>query len=64
MTPYYTEPGIEIYHGDCRDFMPGLGKVDLVITDPPYGKKETHAGHLSTVNKHPNERLRQEVLML
>ena len=37
MTPYYTEPGIEIYHGDCRDILPGLGAVDLVLTDPPYG---------------------------
>ena len=37
MTPYYTEPGIEIYHGDCRDILPGLGAVDLVISDPPYG---------------------------
>ncbi len=36
MTPYYTEPGIEIYHGNCRDVLPGLGKVDLVLTDPPY----------------------------
>ena len=37
MTPYYTEPGIEIYHGDCREILPTLGKVDLVLTDPPYG---------------------------
>ena len=37
MTPYYTEPGIETYHGDCRDILPGLGAVDLVLTDPPYG---------------------------
>jgi len=37
MTPYYTEPGIEIYHGDCREVLPELGKVDLVLTDPPYG---------------------------
>ena len=37
MTPYYTEPGIEIYHGNCREVLPGLGKVDLVLTDPPYG---------------------------
>ena len=34
MTPYYTEPGIEIWHGDCRDILPGLGAVDLVFTDP------------------------------
>jgi DNA modification methylase len=26
-----------LYLGDCRDILPGLGKVDAVITDPPYG---------------------------
>jgi len=37
VTPYYSEPGITIYHGDCRDILPHLPKVDLVLTDPPYG---------------------------
>jgi DNA modification methylase len=23
--------------GDCRDILPTLGKVDAVVTDPPYG---------------------------
>lgn len=23
--------------GDCREFLPRLGKVDAVVTDPPYG---------------------------
>ena len=36
-TPYYEEPGIVIYHADCRDILPHLPKVDLVLTDPPYG---------------------------
>lgn len=36
MTPYYDEAGITIYHGDCRDVLPELGAVDVVITDPPY----------------------------
>ena len=27
----------ELYLGDCLDVMPGLGKVDAVVTDPPYG---------------------------
>jgi DNA modification methylase len=35
--PYYEEEGIVIYHGDCRDILPHLPKVDLVLTDPPYG---------------------------
>ena len=34
--PYYEEPGITIYHGDCRDILPHLEQVDLVLTDPPY----------------------------
>jgi site-specific DNA-methyltransferase (adenine-specific) len=34
--PYYEEPGIVIFHGDCREILPLLPKVDLVLTDPPY----------------------------
>ena len=26
-----------LYLGDCREVLPTLGKVDAVITDPPYG---------------------------
>lgn len=29
--------GVEVYLGDCRDILPTLGKVDAVVTDPPYG---------------------------
>ncbi|MDD1779024.1 MAG: site-specific DNA-methyltransferase [Candidatus Helarchaeota archaeon] len=41
MKPYYEKEGITIYLGDCRDILPHLGPVDLVLTDPPYnlGKK-------------------------
>lgn len=35
--PYYDKDGITIYHGDCRDILPYLPTVDLVLTDPPYG---------------------------
>ncbi len=53
MTPYYDHAGITIYHGDCRDVLPVLGKIDLVVTDPPYGigfasqptKWQRRAGH-------------------
>ena len=37
MRPYYEHAGITIYHGDCREILPTLQKVDLVLTDPPYG---------------------------
>jgi tRNA G10 N-methylase Trm11 len=26
-----------LYLGDCREILPELGKVDAVVTDPPYG---------------------------
>jgi DNA modification methylase len=37
MTPYYDHAGITIYHGDCREILPQLGRFDLLLTDPPYG---------------------------
>jgi site-specific DNA-methyltransferase (adenine-specific) len=36
MKPYYEHAGITIYHGDCREVLPSIGPVDLVVTDPPY----------------------------
>lgn len=35
--PYYQDDSVTIYHGDCRQIVPLLGKFDLVLTDPPYG---------------------------
>ena len=26
-----------LYLGDCREILPGIGAVDAVVTDPPYG---------------------------
>ena len=39
-----------LYLGDCRDILPTLGKVDAVVTDPPYGigkdgQKKTTGGN-------------------
>lgn len=36
MKPYYEQDGVTLYHGDCREVLPGLGVVNAVITDPPY----------------------------
>jgi DNA modification methylase len=33
--------GVELYLGDCWDILPKLGKVDAVVTDPPYGVEGT-----------------------
>ena len=41
MKPYYDDGQITIYHGDCREILPTLEPVDLVLTDPPYGIGES-----------------------
>ena len=39
MKPYYSEPGIEIYCGDCIEVMKEIPDktIDMILTDPPYG---------------------------
>jgi site-specific DNA-methyltransferase (adenine-specific) len=37
VVPYVDDLDQCIYHGDCLDVMPHLGRVDLVLTDLPYG---------------------------
>ena len=37
MTPYYQDDWVTIFLGDCREILPTLPKVDLVLTAPPYG---------------------------
>ena len=45
--PYFeTEKGV-LYNGNCLEIMPLLNKVDLVLTDPPYGIGETNERALS-----------------
>jgi site-specific DNA-methyltransferase (adenine-specific) len=37
MKPYFQDETVTLYCGDCRDVLPDIGAVDLVLTDPPYG---------------------------
>lgn len=49
MKPYYDDgKGIVIWHGDCREILPTLPKVDLVLTDPPYGVGLEYASYDDT----------------
>ena len=49
LKPYYEHAGITIYHGDCREVLPTLAPVDLVLTDPPYGIKAAKRGAHSSI---------------
>lgn len=39
-----------LYLGDCSDILPTLGKVDAVVTDPPYGIGEAAGKNASRNN--------------
>ncbi len=45
---YYSDDSVAIAHGDCREVLPTLGPVDLVLTDPPYGIAY-ESGHTGTL---------------
>lgn len=55
MKPYYEDSAVTIYHGDCREIVPSLGRFDLLLTDPPYGigalmKGGKNTGHWNTLS--------------
>lgn len=45
MTPYYEDSAVKIFLGDCREILPHLGPVDLVLTDPQWGVGLTEKAH-------------------
>lgn len=48
MTPYFSQDGITLYHGDnvavMRESIPDQS-IDLVVTSPPYDNLRTYGGH-------------------
>jgi site-specific DNA-methyltransferase (adenine-specific) len=44
-----------LYLGDCREVLPTLGKVDAVVTDPPYEFETAGAGIFRTNRKNMDE---------
>ena len=52
MKPYYQDEWVTIYHGDCREILPTLDKVDLVLTDIPFNvglKYESYKDNLTDI---------------
>lgn len=41
---YYDDGRVVIYHGDCRDILSALPRIDLALTDPPYGVGMEYGG--------------------
>jgi len=47
--------GVRLICGDCREILPTLGKVDAVVTDPPYGIGINKSNRLSVSRGHGGE---------
>jgi hypothetical protein len=47
---FYQEPGIVLYHADCRDVLPAI-TGDVTITDPPYNVGKAYGAYRDT--QHP-----------
>lgn len=44
MRLYYQDDAVTLYHADCREVLPTLSGVDLVLTSPPYNLGVTTGG--------------------
>jgi site-specific DNA-methyltransferase (adenine-specific) len=54
LKPYYQDSAVTIYHADCRDILPQLEPVNLVLTDPPYGiGYGKYESHIDDAEKYP-----------
>ena len=47
LQPYYTEPGMTIYHGDCTEVLSTFAEqsIALTVTSPPYDAMRTYGGY-------------------
>ena len=43
----FLDGAVTLYLGDCREILPTLGRVDAVVTDPPYGIGESNEKNLT-----------------
>lgn len=44
MKPYYEDEATVLYLGDCREVLPGIERVALTVTSPPYWNARTYEG--------------------
>lgn len=42
---YYRDDSAILYHGDCREILPVLKDVDLMVTSPPYDNLREYNGY-------------------
>lgn len=55
MVEWVTIGDARLACGDCRDILPTLGKVDSVVTDPPYSDSTRAGARTRNDNKHSGD---------
>jgi len=55
MKPYYQDSHCTIYNCDVREILPHLERVQLVLTDPPYGIGKRKRGTIGDRRRHKTE---------
>ena len=51
MKPYYQDEYVTIYNADCREVLPILPEVDLVLTDIPYMEVNRESNGMRNLDK-------------
>jgi len=52
-----------LFEGDCLEVLPALGKVDAVVTDPPYGIGYKHGGGGRSIHSIGNARTQSAAII-
>lgn len=51
LKPYFRKEGVTLYRGDCRQILPRLPKVDLIVTSPPYFALRQYGNSIQEIGK-------------
>lgn len=61
--PYYQDSAVTIYHGDCREILPQIGR-GVIITDPPYNVGYHYEGYWDRLEKSEYLKLLRDAMPL
>jgi len=64
LKPYYQNELVKIYNADCREVLPELDSVDLVLADPPYNVGKDYGDYNDSLPEEEYFNLMGEIVSL